>query len=388
MCDATQLFIGPIPGDVDESVLRPHLAPFGNAYYIRVHRDKTGASKCCAFVNYERASSARAAIEALNGTLFIAGSTRSIGVRWADVKPATAAGDAGGAAADAAATAETARVPPSLNTAGTRVRSDAAMAAPSVGGGAAAAAHAPRGREASAMTARDVVDAVVAQLEGAGPAGVQLGVLGNSLPPRGRGIPSLKQLLERDTRIILLDTPGKDPCAALRSARVVRSDAATAAPFVCGASSGGRARAMTARDVVDGVVARLERAGPLGMQMGVLGYGLPPRLRGAPPLKQMLERDPRIVLRETPGKDPWAVLRSRAPLCDGCGVAYVPVRSLPPVLCCGDALVVSGTTIRHVPGLLEGPTAAGSSWVALAAVRALVCRGAMVFGGIRCCEHG
>lgn len=66
--DGTNLFIYHLPSDFKDADLLQTFSPFGSVVSAKVYIDKTtGLSKCFGFVSYTSASSANAAIKAMNG---------------------------------------------------------------------------------------------------------------------------------------------------------------------------------------------------------------------------------------------------------------------------------------------------------------------------------
>ena len=61
------LFVGGLPADIEESLLRPIFAPHGELSEVICLPNKSRTGQRCAFVTYAQQEHAQAAIDALNG---------------------------------------------------------------------------------------------------------------------------------------------------------------------------------------------------------------------------------------------------------------------------------------------------------------------------------
>lgn len=81
-----KIFVGMLPRDIEESLVRELFEPFGEITGIYLIRSTDGIKKGCAFVKYTKRESALAAIETMNGQIPIEGSERPLIVKFADTR--------------------------------------------------------------------------------------------------------------------------------------------------------------------------------------------------------------------------------------------------------------------------------------------------------------
>jgi CUG-BP- and ETR3-like factor len=79
-----KLFIGMTSRNADENSIRELFSPFGEIREIYLIRNADGSNKGCAFLKFEHAESAMAAIEALNEKVVMEGASRALVVKYAD----------------------------------------------------------------------------------------------------------------------------------------------------------------------------------------------------------------------------------------------------------------------------------------------------------------
>lgn len=81
-----KIFVGMLPRDIEESIVRELFEPFGEITGIYLIRSTDGIKKGCAFVKFTKRESALAAIETMNGQIPIEGSERPLIVKFADTR--------------------------------------------------------------------------------------------------------------------------------------------------------------------------------------------------------------------------------------------------------------------------------------------------------------
>lgn len=82
----TKLFIGMLSRKAGEEEVREVFAPFGEIREIHMIRSSDGTSKCAAFLRFMQHESATRAIESLNNSFKMDGSSRPLIVKFADNK--------------------------------------------------------------------------------------------------------------------------------------------------------------------------------------------------------------------------------------------------------------------------------------------------------------
>eukprot|EP00559_Dactyliosolen_fragilissimus_P004845 CAMPEP_0184865846 /NCGR_PEP_ID=MMETSP0580-20130426/19396_1 /TAXON_ID=1118495 /ORGANISM="Dactyliosolen fragilissimus" /LENGTH=581 /DNA_ID=CAMNT_0027365215 /DNA_START=281 /DNA_END=2026 /DNA_ORIENTATION=- len=81
-----KLFVGMLPRDVQEHVVRELFQPYGEITGVYIIRSNDGIKKGCAFVKYAERESALAAIEQLNDQVTVGASERPLIVKFADTR--------------------------------------------------------------------------------------------------------------------------------------------------------------------------------------------------------------------------------------------------------------------------------------------------------------
>jgi len=93
-----KLFVGQVPNNSTEENVREVFAPYGTVSDVMFLKNKvTGQHRGCAFVTYETAEEAQAAIDAMNDKVTLEGAKRTMILRVAGQnRPASEGGAAGG----------------------------------------------------------------------------------------------------------------------------------------------------------------------------------------------------------------------------------------------------------------------------------------------------
>jgi len=81
-----KIFIGMLPHDVEEELVKELFSPFGDITGIFMIRTNEGLKKGCAFIKYTERASAIAAISNMHGQVTVEGSNRPLIVKFADTK--------------------------------------------------------------------------------------------------------------------------------------------------------------------------------------------------------------------------------------------------------------------------------------------------------------
>jgi RNA recognition motif-containing protein len=84
--DESKLFIGMLSKTAGEEEVRALFSPFGEIREIHMIRGVDGTSKCAAFLKYMSPDSAVRAIEEMNNSQQMEGSSRPMIVKYADSK--------------------------------------------------------------------------------------------------------------------------------------------------------------------------------------------------------------------------------------------------------------------------------------------------------------